>query len=112
MLTRRTMLIGMSSLLAAPALVRAASLDFVPYHKYFAHEQIGTGVYDVIRDDGRVIGWLTQRDLRLLPDRTHKTLLEAAGADMNTNTLKVFHSITREDGTHERPVSLNRLRYV
>ena len=48
------MLIGMSSLFAAPALVRAVSLEYVPRHQYFALEQIGTGVYDVIRDDGRV----------------------------------------------------------
>jgi hypothetical protein len=109
LLTPRTVLFGMSSLLAAPALVRATSLDYVPRHKYYAYEQIGTGVYDVIRGDGQVIGWLTQRELRLLPDRSHRALLAAASADMSANCLKVFRSITRDEGTHESPIPLNRL---
>lgn len=105
---RRTFIGGGALLLATPALVRAASLDYVPHHDYWAYEEISTGTFDIVRGDGVVAGWIKQRELSVSPRRTRAGLLELAGYQLN-DAAKCNLMTVPVEGIHAPPILLMAL---
>ena len=89
--TRRGLILGGAALILAPAIVRASSLDFIPRHRYFAMVPVSAGhCFDIVRDDGHLIGWLGTQDLRRMGTISTQEILGVASDGFSIQHRNLF----------------------
>lgn len=75
-----------AALFTAPAIVRAASLDYVPRHRYYVFVYPENALLDFVRDDGRLVGWLQPWEIRVDAPRSPQQLLSLAMEGVSEQT--------------------------
>lgn len=78
MLTRRSFLSGVSLTFATPALVRASSLEYVPRVIVHAELDVCTGLYNIIENRHKVVGWIQPWEIAGLGLRSSREIYQAA----------------------------------
>lgn len=110
MTTRRAFLVGATSTLAAPALVGASPLSAELQHEYFAYAD-HSGVYDIVRRDGLVVGWLDRIDIKLMSDKSPDGILERAADGFTEECRKLATNRLTTDNL-EPPIALEELSHL